>query len=92
MRRLLVQIAIAAGLLAAGWATGRAQTSQPDFEVVVDAPAGQTTIECRRGCELAWVERGINPQATPQQTFTFSCGGDASGRCSSFRVGGWIKR
>src|SRR5213592_2352183 len=33
---------------------------EPDFELVVDAPAGPTTITCVRGCRLMWVERGIN--------------------------------
>ncbi len=51
----------------------------------------QTSVECRRGCELAWVERGLNPSATPQPTFTFNCGGTLD-RCSSYKIGGWVKR
>ena len=71
-----------------GW---KAQTSAPDFEVVVNAPGGETTIECVRACKLAWVERGVNAIATPTQSFKFACGGTADSRCSSFKVGGWIK-
>ena len=41
---------------------------------------------------MVWVERGLNPAAMPQPTFTFNCGGSAEGRCSSFRIGGWIKQ
>jgi hypothetical protein len=78
-------------LVGLGWAVGKAQTSQPDFELVVTAPAGETNVECRRGCELVWVERGINPNAKPQSTFTFSCSGGGAQQCSSARIGGWVK-
>jgi hypothetical protein len=62
----------------------------PDFELIVDAPGGETTVECRRGCDLAWVERGVNPSSRPVPTFKFACG--SQDRCSSFRIGGWMKR
>ena len=91
MIRTIVRIAILAAAVAAGWSIGRAQTSGPDFELVVDAPAGETTVECRRGCELSWVERGLNPNARPMQTFQFRCGGPSGERCSSHRIGGWVK-
>jgi hypothetical protein len=84
--RFAVVIAMGAGV---GWTAARAQTSEPHFEIVVTAPSGETTIECRRGCELAWVERGLNRHSTPMQTFTFTC--DGVSKCSSHRVGGWIK-
>jgi hypothetical protein len=90
MRRLVFRGAIAAMLIGLGWVAGRTQTPQPDFEIVVDAPVGETSVECRRGCELAWVERGINPAATPQRTFTFKCSGIY--RCSSARIGGWLTK
>lgn len=75
--------------VAAGWMAARAQTAPPDFEVVVNAPSGETTIDCVRGCELAWVERGLNANSRPMKTFTFKC--DGLSKCSSHRVGGWIK-
>jgi hypothetical protein len=95
MCRAALRIAIAAALVGAGWIAAKAQTADPDFEIVVDAPAGKTTIECVRGCDLAWVQRGLNPSAKPTATFSFSCGGPAvapEARCSSYKVGGWIKR
>jgi hypothetical protein len=92
MRRVLLRLGIALGLVAGGWSIGRAQTRQPDFVIVVDAPAGTTDIECRRGCELGWVERGDPASAGRVQTFTYSCGGRADARCSSYQVGGWVKR
>lgn len=88
MHRRLSRLAIAAALVALGWAAGRAQTSEPAFEIVVTAPGGKTTIECRRGCALAWVERGVNANSQPMQTFTYGC---SASSCSSGRVGGWIK-
>ena len=85
-----LRIAVVAVLVSVAWVAGRAQSSQPTFEIVVDAPAGQTTIQCVRGCELSWVERGVNPNAQTMQTFTFKCNAP-SGRCSSLKVGGWLK-
>ena len=93
MIRSQIRLVIAVALIAAGWVAAKAQSSPPDFEIVVDAPAGETTVTCKRGCNLAWVERGVNPNATPIQSFTFKCGGGPSeGRCSSHAVGGWITR
>jgi hypothetical protein len=91
MKRTVRRLTLAAALIAIGWAAGRAQTAQPDFELVVDAPVGETSVECRRGCELVWVERGLSPSATPQTTFSFGCT-SANGRCSSHKIGGWVRR
>jgi hypothetical protein len=87
MVRFSLRVAIVAALVGLGWVAGRAQTTQPDFEIRVDAPGGQTTIECVRGCNLSWVERGLISSATEKPTFTYNCGGN---RCSSGKVGGWI--
>jgi hypothetical protein len=91
MKRTALRIAVAIGLVVGGWAVGKAQTAQPNFEFIVNAPAGETTVQCVRGCDLAWVERGVNPASKPQPSFSFACGGTVD-RCSSARVGGWIKR
>ena len=91
MKRSISQIAIAAGLLALGWTAGRAQTSAPDFELVVSAPKGDVTVQCVRGCELAWTERGVNLRAARMSTFTFECEGPSPMRCGSGRIGGWVK-
>jgi hypothetical protein len=92
MSRRTIRLAIAAGLIGLGWAAGKAQTAQPDFELIVDASASETTVTCVRGCELAWVERGVNPAATPIPTFTFKCSNSLGPRCSSGKIGGWVKR
>jgi hypothetical protein len=91
MIRSSLRIAVAATLVGMGWMAAKAQTSQPNFEIVINAPEGETTIECVRGCGLAWIERGLNPNSRIMQTFKFRCGGTSDGRCSSSTVGGWIK-
>ena len=92
MARKVLMGVVAIALVGTGWAAAKAQTSAPDFELVVDAPAGPTTIKCVRGCALMWTERGINPNSTPQSSFDFACSGTTTQRCSSATVGGWITR
>ena len=91
MIRASLGIAVAATLVGTGWMAGRAQPLEPDFEMVVNAPEGETTITCVRGCNLAFVERGVNPNSRPLPTFRFRCGGTADSRCSSMKVGGWLQ-
>jgi hypothetical protein len=91
MHHLVSRIAFAVGLLAIGWTAGRAQTSAPDFELMVNSPAGDVTVECVRGCELAWTERGVTANAARMATFSFECHGPGVRRCASGRVGGWVK-
>jgi hypothetical protein len=86
--RMILRGVVVLALLAAGWGAARAQTTAPDFEIVVSAPEGSTTIECVRGCSLAWVARGLNPNSQPMRSFSFACKG--AERCSSSQVGGWI--
>jgi hypothetical protein len=95
MKRTLIRAVVAVALLAVGWTTGRAQAPfpAPDFEVVIHAPVGETVIECVRGCELFWVERGgPGPGAEPGPTFQFGCKGASVQQCGSGRIGGWITK
>jgi hypothetical protein len=88
-RKAIFRIIMAVFLIGIGWGA-KTQTRVPDFELIVNAPGGETTIECVRGCTLKWVERGIIGEVPPQETsFYFSCGGQ---RCSSAKVGGWLSR
>ena len=82
-------LALVLASLLIGWALGRAQVLTPDFELVVHAPGGETSVECARGCGLQWVQRGVNPNGAPTAKFTFSCG---ASECSSGRIGGWLQR
>jgi hypothetical protein len=92
MARLIVRALVVVALVSAGWVAGRAQTPSWDFEISVDAPAGETTVTCVRGCSLAWVERSVPGDPTLSagpETFRYGCR-SATGRCQSGRVGGWI--
>jgi hypothetical protein len=89
MTRKVFIAAIALLLVSFGWVAGRSQASAPPFEFIVNAPSGETVVECVRGCDLLWVERGIPDNATPQTRFTYSCG---AARCSSGSIGGWLTR
>jgi hypothetical protein len=86
--RMILRGIVVVALFGGGWVAARAQSSAPDFEIIVNAPEGSTTIECVRGCALAWVQRGLNPNSRPVPKFSFACKG--SDPCSSARVGGWI--
>jgi len=90
MRTRLLGALVAFASLGAGWAAAKAQLPEPNFELLVEAPAGATTITCLSGCRLMWIERGINPNAATMRTFEFSCQGGGVQRCSSAKVGGWI--
>ena len=85
--RTSIQVVAAMMLILVGWVIGRAQTSEPALELVVNAPSGETTIECVKGCALAWVDRGVNPNSMATGKFTYRC---TAARCSSGRVGGWL--
>jgi hypothetical protein len=89
--RTTIQILVGVILAFLGWTLGRAQTSTPAFELIVNSPGGETTIECVKGCELAWVERDLNPDSAParSKSFKYRCTGS---RCGSGRVGGWLDR
>jgi hypothetical protein len=90
MRSTILRVLVAFALLGTGWVAAQAQISEPDFELVVEAPAGPTTVTCVRGCRLKWVERSNNANSKPMQSFDFSCQGGGVQRCSSARVGGWV--
>jgi hypothetical protein len=89
MARTILRVVLVVSLFGAGWIAAKAQTSAPTFELEVDAPGGETTVLCVRGCRLAWVQRGVNPNATPQPTFKYSCT-PAQVRCGSGAIGGWV--
>jgi hypothetical protein len=92
MSRIVVRVVLAALLVVSGWTLGRAQTPAPDFEIIVNAPVGETTVTCKRGCNLAWVERGLPSETAKKAEFRFRCGGGGVERCSSATVGGWIEK
>lgn len=67
MRLAVLRIAVAFGLLIAGWSVGKAQTAVADFEIAIDVPRGDLKLICQRGCD--WAKSG-----TPSlPTITVTC-------------------
>ncbi len=95
MKHTVIRGVLGVALLVIGWTAGRAQDQYPppDFEIAVHAPVGETIVECVRGCELFWVQRGgPGPGAEPASTFQYACKGASVQQCRSGRIGGWIKK
>jgi hypothetical protein len=92
MTRIAVGFTLAAALVMTGWMAGKAQTADPDFEIVVETKLGEsaeTTITCVKGCGLTWVER-VSPNARVAPQFSYKC--TPVQTCRSGRVGGWLRR
>ena len=87
MVKWVVRVVVAVGLVGSGWFAARAQSGEPDFVISIAAPGGSTSITCVKGCRLAWVERGVNPNSRPMRSFDFSC---TASQCGSGQVGGWL--
>jgi hypothetical protein len=90
MTRIAIGLTLAAALVMTGWIAAKAQTAEPDFEIAVETKVGdsaETIIRCVKGCGLAWVERGVNPNARVAPQFSFRC--TPAQTCSSGRIGGW---
>ena len=72
MRRISLRLAVAAALIGAGWSAGRAQTRVADFEIAIDAPRGDVSLTCYRGCD--WPrEAGNRVPATSFRCETERC-------------------
>ena len=87
MKRMVLRLIVAAGLVALGWTAGQAaQTARADFEISVNSPDGETTITCLRGCGLRFIRYAPDRNAA-QPSFTYRCSG--APRCGG-TVQGWI--
>jgi hypothetical protein len=85
------RIAGALTLLGLGWTVGYAQRSEPEFMLLIDAPAGETRIECVSGCRLIGARDLENPNADQMKAYSYFCEGINVKRCSA-RAGGWVVR
>ena len=90
MRRVIARAALVIGLVGVGWSIGRAQIPEPDFQILVDAPGGETAVHCVRGCNLQFHMDAGNPRNTPQEAFSFACNGGTP-RCSA-KINGFLRR
>jgi hypothetical protein len=77
-------------LIGFGWAVGHAQRSEPQFVLSIDAPVGETSIECVSGCELIGMrDLGNPPEWGRLKKYSYSCGGPAVARCGA-SAAGWL--
>jgi hypothetical protein len=81
------KFAIALILLGSGWAVGQAQRPAPEFMISIDAPVGETRIECVSGCQLIGARDVGVPSAGRMKSYTFSC--TDPHRCKG-AAGGWL--
>jgi hypothetical protein len=81
------KFAIALVLLGSGWAVGQARRPTPEFMLSIDAPVGETRIECVSGCQLIGARDVGVPSAGRMKSYTFSC--TDPHRCKG-AVGGWL--
>ena len=104
MSRFAVRVLIVAALIGVGWAVGRAQSVPSDFELMVSAAAGETSITCVRGCSLTWAP--VNPPKdgpveihVPAATLRGYLNSNAAQSClaaswspQNCKIWGWVKR
>jgi hypothetical protein len=75
-------------LIGCGWAFGAAGRPEPEFMISIDAPVGQTRVECLSGCRLIGARDLPNSKALRMKVYSYSCSGDGAQRCGA-QVAGW---
>ena len=67
MKRMMTLLAVAVMLVMVAWSAGRAQARAANFQLTVDAPAGEIKVRCSRGCD--WPDT----PGEPPQSIAYSC-------------------
>lgn len=78
-------------LFGSGWVVGYAQRSEPEFMLAINAPVGETRVECVSGCELMGARDLGNPNAGRLTVYDYGCKGRKVQRCEA-RIAGWLVR
>jgi hypothetical protein len=74
MRRHVIHAVVAGLFFGAGWMAATSGLQSGVFRLSIDAPTGDTTIQCE-GCEfLSWTTRGAPPERRSDFSFTCSQG------------------
>ena len=76
-------------LVGLGWTVGYAQRPEPEFMIVIDAPVGETNVECMSGCRLMGARDLGNPNASRMRVYSYGCSGANVKRCEA-NVAGWL--
>jgi hypothetical protein len=75
-------------LIGLGWAVGAAERPEPEFMIAIDAPVGQTRVECLSGCRLMGARDLPNANAHQMKVYSYGCSGRGVQRCGA-QVAGW---
>jgi hypothetical protein len=78
-------------LVGLGWVVGYTQRSEPEFMMAIDAPVGETRVECVSGCELMGARDLGNPNAGRLTVYVYGCSGRHVQRCGA-KIAGWLVR
>ena len=78
-------------LVGLGWVVGYTQRSEPEFMMAIDAPVGETRVECLSGCELMGARDLGNPNAGRLKVYAYGCSGRNVKRCKA-QIAGWLVR
>ena len=84
MVRFATRVLIIIVLTAIGWSVGKAQEPPLVINFTIDAPVGDTTIQCERGCEFYSSQQG---RARASSQFMFSCTAEGGRQRCSGRFG-----
>jgi len=79
-------------LFALGWTVGAAERPQPEFMIAIDAPVGQTHVECLSGCKLVGARDLPNPRAGLMRVYSYGCSGGNVQRCGAQVAAGGFNR
>ena len=75
-------------LIGLGWMVGAAERPEPEFMIAIDAPVGQTRVECLSGCRLMGARDLPNRHAGQMKVYSYGCSGRGVQRCGA-QVAGW---
>jgi hypothetical protein len=75
-------------LIGLGWTAGAAERPEPEFMIAIDAPVGQTRVECISGCRLMGARDLPNRTAGTMKVYSYRCSGRNVQRCGA-QVAGW---
>ena len=87
----LGRLGISVALIVLGWSVGRAQTTAPDFELVVTRHkgGGDVQVECKRGCSLGYASVGVASAKPAGKGVGFACKNEE--RCD-VPFAGWVQK
>jgi len=78
-------------LIGLGWVVGAAERPEPEFMIAIEAPVGETRLECLSGCKLVGARDLPNPRADQMKVYSYGCSGPDVQHCRA-QVAGWLTK